>query len=168
MAPVCAQMAGMGNTVHWKVVLETAMAMVPAVCQTTSRGGNVCARVDGMELDVISGSNKTVMTRQTMIMVNITSLLMIILIDSSRWTCGLWGSRMLWVSSLWTLSVVSHRLCPYWHSTEEAASCGYSLLLWEDEVHHRGPRSSELCQEERIQWKVGVVQLRLVAVSLGV
>ena len=51
MAPVCAQMAGMGNTVHWKVVLETAMAMVPAACQTTSRGGNVCARVDGMELD---------------------------------------------------------------------------------------------------------------------
>ena len=89
MAPVCAQMAGMGNTVRWKVVLETAMAMVPAVCQTTSRGGNVCARVDGMELDVISGSNKTVMTRQTMIMVNITSIEIINLIDSSRWTCGL-------------------------------------------------------------------------------
>ena len=91
MAPVCAPMAGMGSTVRWKDVLETAMATVLAVCQTTNRGGNVCVRVDGTEKDVISDSNKTAMTRRIMIMVTKIFIKKIEIdhMHSSRWTCGL-------------------------------------------------------------------------------
>ena len=66
MGHVCALMAGMVDTAPLRDVPPTAMAMGPAPCQTTSRAGNVCVRVDGMVQAVTSGWSKDVMTRLTM------------------------------------------------------------------------------------------------------
>ena len=86
-----------------------------------------------------------------------------------RRPCGLWGSWVLWGPSMWALPAVPHCLRPNRHSSEEAASRSHSLLLREDEVHHRGPRPSELRQEEGVQWKVGAASCDLgLTVSLYV
>ena len=88
------------------------------------------------------------------------------MINNFRRAGGLRGPRVLRGGGVRALAAVPHRVQPHRHPAEEAAARRHRQLLRAHALHHRGPRPTELRQEEGLQREVGArtVQCRCLSV----